>query len=49
MYHQQSVGKITTSQFNQTTKEKQADLDKNQLSGSDKTAGIQILSKIGPE
>ena len=30
-------------------KEKQADLDKNQLSGSDKAAGIQLLSKIRPE
>ena len=30
-------------------KEKQADLDKNQLSGSDKAAGIQLLLKIRPE
>ena len=30
-------------------KEKTADLDKNLLSASEKTAGTQILSKIGPE
>ena len=30
-------------------KEKTADLDKNHLSASEKTAGTQILSKIGPE